>query len=88
MELLEFSINRTTLKFFQKKCLFNPYSPNVTYLYPPKTPENPRFSDVSRGHRNVTLGEYGLMISKPIGAPVTGLRPSRITFTNSIFTIE
>ena len=36
---------------------FNPYSPSVTFLYPLKTPENLRFSDVFRGYRNVTLGE-------------------------------
>ena len=40
--------------------LFNPYSPSVTFLYPLKTSENLRFSDVFRGYRNVTLGEYGL----------------------------
>ena len=40
---------------------FNPYFPNVTFLYPLKTSENPRFSDVFRGYRNVTLGEYGLI---------------------------
>ena len=39
---------------------FNPYSPNVTFLYSLKTWENRRFSDVFRGYRNVTLGEYGL----------------------------
>ena len=39
----------------------NPYSPNVTFLYPRKTPENLWFSDVFRVYRNVTLGEYGLM---------------------------
>ena len=39
---------------------FNPYSPNVTFLYPLKNSENRRFSDVFRGYKNVTLGEYGL----------------------------
>ena len=38
----------------------NLYSPNVTFLYPLKTSENGRFSDVFRGYGNVTLGEYGL----------------------------
>ena len=38
----------------------NPYSPNFTFLYPLKTSENRRFSDVFRGYSNVTLGEYGL----------------------------
>ena len=32
----------------------------VTFLYPLKTSENILFSDVFRGNRNVTLGEYGL----------------------------
>ena len=36
------------------------YSPNVTFLYPLKTSKKPGFSDVFRGYRNVTLGEYGL----------------------------
>ena len=40
--------------------VFNPYSPNVTFLYPLKTSENLRFSDVFRGYRKVTLGEYEL----------------------------
>ena len=39
---------------------FNPYSSNVTFLYSLKTSENRGFSDVCRGYRNVTLGEYGL----------------------------
>ena len=38
----------------------NPYSPNVTFLYPLKTSENRRFSDIFRGYRNVTLEEYEL----------------------------
>ena len=38
----------------------NPYSPNFTFLYPLKTSENRRFSDVFRGYSNVALGEYGL----------------------------
>ena len=37
------------------------HSPNVTFLYPLKTSENlRRLSDVFRGYRKVTLGEYGL----------------------------
>ena len=44
----------------------NPYSPNVTFLYPLKTLENLRFSDVFRGYRNVTLGEYGLKLANKI----------------------
>ena len=43
------------------KSLINPYSPSVTFRYPQKTSENLRFSDVFRGYRNVTLGEYGLI---------------------------
>ena len=39
---------------------FNSYSPNVAFLYPLETSENLQFSDVFRGYRNVTLGEYGL----------------------------
>ena len=44
----------------------NPYSPNVTFLYPLKTSENRRLSDVFTGYRNVTLGEYGLSSSSRI----------------------
>ena len=39
----------------------NSYSSNVTFLYPLKTSENPRFSEVFRGYKNVTLAEYGLI---------------------------
>ena len=42
----------------------NPYSPNVTFLYPLKTSKNFRFSDIFRGYRNVTLGEYGLKMGQ------------------------
>ena len=41
--------------------ILNPYSPNVTFLYPLKTSENRRFSDIFRVYRNATLGEYGLI---------------------------
>ena len=49
--------------------LIKPYSPYVTFLHPLKTSENRRFSDVFRGYRNVTLGEYGLisLLTKAIG---------------------
>ena len=49
--------------------LIKPYSPNVTFLHPLKTSENRRFSDVFRGYRNVTLGEYGLisLLTEAIG---------------------
>ena len=45
------------------------YSPNVTFLYPLKTSKKPGFSDVFRGYRNVTLGEYGLRetVHPPLG---------------------
>ena len=38
----------------------NPFSTNVLLLYPLKTSENFRFSDVFRGCRNGTLVENGL----------------------------
>ena len=34
---------------------FNPFLSNVTFLYPLKTSENHRFSEVFREYRNVTL---------------------------------
>ena len=42
------------------KANINPYSPNMSFLFPLKTLENQRFSDVFREYRNVTLGKYGL----------------------------
>ena len=39
---------------------FNPFSTNVPLLYPLKTSENIRFSDVFRGYRSGTLVENGL----------------------------
>ena len=48
----------------------NPYFPNVTFLYPLKTSKNRRFSDVFKGYRNVTLGEYGLNSSNMITEPL------------------
>ena len=53
-------INKSISKLCSGHYLFNPYSPNVTFLYPLQTSENPRFSDVFREYRNVTLEEYGL----------------------------
>ena len=40
---------------------FNPYSPNVTFLYPLKMSENLGFPDVFKGYKNATLREYGLL---------------------------
>ena len=56
-------LNYPTAPFNLHICsdFFNPYPPNVTFLHPLKTSENLRFSDVFRGYRNVTLGEYGLI---------------------------
>ena len=56
---------------FYEKCItslkwVNSYSPNVTFLYLLKTSENRRFSDVFRGYRNVTLGEWGLTWPKQV----------------------
>ena len=45
----------------------NPYSLNVTFLYPLKTSENLGFSDVFRGYRKVTLGQYGLKCTFQLG---------------------
>ena len=38
-----------------KDFLFNPFYSSVTFVYPLKTSENQRFSDVFRGYENVTL---------------------------------
>ena len=34
----------------------NPFQPDVPFLYPLKTSENKRFSDIFRGYRNRTPG--------------------------------
>ena len=48
-------------RIFQcKKYWINPYSTNVSLLYPLKTSENLRFSDVFRGYRSETLVENRL----------------------------
>ena len=39
----------------------NQFSTNAPLLYPPKTSENRRFSDVFRGYRSGTLVENGLI---------------------------
>ena len=44
------------------KTLLNIFSTNVKLLYPLKTSENRRFSDVFRGYRSGTLVENGLTI--------------------------
>ena len=42
--------------FFIRELLkINPFQSSVTFLYPMKTSENQRFSNVFRGYRNVTL---------------------------------
>ena len=41
--------------------MVNPFSTNVPLLYPLKTSENFRFSDVFRGYRSGTLVEMGLL---------------------------
>ena len=41
--------------------MFNTFSTNVPSLYPLKTSENRRFSDVFRGYRIGTLVENGVM---------------------------
>ena len=43
-----------------KLAKFNPFSTNVSLLYPLKTLEKRRFSDVLRGYRSGTLVENGL----------------------------
>ena len=45
----------------EKLVSFNPFLTNASLLYPLKTSENLRFSDVFRGYRSGTLVENGLM---------------------------
>ena len=42
---------------------FSPFQSSVTFLYPLKTSENQRFSDVFRGYRNVTQDQNGLKLN-------------------------
>ena len=44
-------------------CDFNPFPPNVTFLYPVKNQKTLWFSDTFRGYKNVTVGKNGLIIS-------------------------
>ena len=46
-----------------KNSNINPFPANVPLLYPLKTSENRRFSDVSRGYRSATLVKNGFIIS-------------------------
>ena len=50
----------------------NPFSSNVPLLYPQKTSENRRFSNVLRGYRSGTLVENGL-----IRVMFSNIRPKR-----------
>ena len=45
----------------QLSVLFNPFAPNARYLYPLKTSENLRCSDVFRVKRKGVLGTNGLI---------------------------
>ena len=45
----------------QTSVLFNPFAPNARFLYPLKTSENLRFSDVFRGKRKGVLETNGLI---------------------------
>ena len=53
-------VQKSIRNFLQTRAHFNPYSLNVTFLYPLKTSEKLWLSDIFRRYRNVTLGEYGL----------------------------
>ena len=46
--------------------LVKTFSTNVPLLFPLKTSENLRFSDVFRGYKSGTLIEYGLIRKKVI----------------------
>ena len=41
---------------------FNPFSTNVPHLYPVKTSENQKFSDVFSRYKSETLVENGLVL--------------------------
>ena len=43
------------IKFVNEDWMINPFSNNVSLLYPLKTSENLRLSDVLRGYRSGTL---------------------------------
>ena len=43
------------IKFVNEDWVINPFSNNVSLLYPLKTSENRRLSDVLRGYRSGTL---------------------------------
>ena len=53
-----FATNKQSIKL--SKWLINPFSINVPLLYPLKTSENPRVSDIFRGYTRGALVENGL----------------------------
>ena len=69
----------------------HPYSTNVPLLYPLKTSEKQRFSDVFRGYRSRTLVENGLMLI-PIFGKVRNfyeeVTPNKSKFHNLCFCIH
>ena len=58
IELDTACMKRCNLKIFK---IIHPFPTNFPRLYPLKTSENLRFSDVFRGHRRETLVENGLI---------------------------
>ena len=50
----------------KKREVLNPLMFSVTFLYPLKTSEKHRFSDVFRGYKNLTLDINGLIETKSI----------------------
>ena len=45
------------------KILVNPFKANALFLYPLKTSENLRFSDIFKGYKNI-LGLNGLIVTE------------------------
>ena len=58
--MLAYTQETTDLVTFTEEIL-NPLISSVTFIYPLKTSEKGRFSDVFRGYKNVTLDINGLM---------------------------
>ena len=61
------SLSVWTYLFLKKKHGVKPFSTNIPFLYPLKTSENLRVSDVFRGYRGGTLVENGLKAKASTG---------------------
>ena len=56
------------------------FQSNIPFLYPLKTSDNSRFSDVFNGHRNVTLVKMGYISPVAVGVFLSKLLVKLVDF--------